>query len=80
MKTAVSIPDELFAQAEIAARELGFSRSKLIQTALEIFLRERHDEEVSRRLEQSFALNPSEVDPALQEMAEDMLRRVEFDK
>ena len=37
MKTAVSLPDPLFKEAEAAAKDLGLSRSKLIQTALEDF-------------------------------------------
>jgi hypothetical protein len=43
MKTAISLPDPLFKEAEAAAKDLGLSRSKLIQTALEEFLeRRRH--------------------------------------
>ena len=37
MKTAISLPDPLFKEAEAAAKDLGLSRSKLIQTALEDF-------------------------------------------
>ena len=43
MKTAVSIPDPLFKEAEAAARKMGISRSKLVQTALEEFLAQRRD-------------------------------------
>jgi metal-responsive CopG/Arc/MetJ family transcriptional regulator len=56
MKTAVSIPDPLFAEAGKAARELNISRSKLVQTALEEFLeatrrgRYRGDQQVARRV------------------------------
>ena len=38
MKTAVSLPDELFRQAEAAAKKLRMSRSKLYATALSEFL------------------------------------------
>ncbi len=42
MKTAVSIPDEIFADAERLAERLGTSRSKLYAQALEDFV-SRHD-------------------------------------
>ena len=47
MKTAISLPDTLFKEAEAAAKDLGLTRSKLIQTALEEFLQRRRDEEVA---------------------------------
>jgi len=46
MKTAISLPDPLFKEAEAAAKDLGVSRRKLIQTALQEFLKRRRDEEV----------------------------------
>ena len=55
MKTAVSIPDELFAEAEIAARELGLSRSKLVQTALEDFLKARQENKLRERIDRELA-------------------------
>ena len=42
MKTAVSIPDEVFARAERLARRLKKSRSRLFAEALEEYVR-RHD-------------------------------------
>jgi metal-responsive CopG/Arc/MetJ family transcriptional regulator len=41
MKTAVSIPDDLFRLAEAAARRLQVSRSQLYATALSVFLNRR---------------------------------------
>jgi metal-responsive CopG/Arc/MetJ family transcriptional regulator len=58
MKTAVSIPDPLFAEAEKAARELNISRSKLVQTALEEFLQRRRDAAVTEAINRSLAENP----------------------
>lgn len=78
MKTAISIPDTLFEEAEAAARDLGLSRSKLIQTALEEFLRRRRDDEVTRRLDESFAKNPPEPDPLLDHFALDAMKRTEW--
>ena len=78
MKTAISLPDPLFEEAEAAAKDLGLSRSKLIQTALEEFLQRRRDEEVTAALNRSLAKHPDEVDPFVQELALETMRRVEW--
>jgi hypothetical protein len=78
MKTAISLPDPLFAEAEAAAKDLGVSRSKLIQTALEDFLRRRRDEGVTAALNRSLAQHPDEVDPFLQELAYEAMKRTEW--
>jgi metal-responsive CopG/Arc/MetJ family transcriptional regulator len=43
MKTAVSIPDDVFAEGERIARRLGTSRSRLYANALTVFVA-RYDE------------------------------------
>ena len=48
MKTAISIPDPLFEEAEALAHRLHVSRSELYATALRAFV-ERHDE-IAKRL------------------------------
>jgi hypothetical protein len=50
VKTAVSIPDQLFADAESAARRLGLSRSKLYARALEQFLAQQETDPITARL------------------------------
>ena len=47
MKTAISIPDPLFAAADKMARRLGISRSELYQRAVARFL-EQHSGDVVR--------------------------------
>ncbi len=44
VKTAVSLPEDVFERAEELARSLGMSRSRLYAQALEEYLR-RHEEE-----------------------------------
>ncbi len=44
VKTAVSLPEDVFERAESLARSLGTSRSRLYALALEEYLR-RHEEE-----------------------------------
>jgi metal-responsive CopG/Arc/MetJ family transcriptional regulator len=81
MKTAISLPDPLFEEAEAAAKDLGLSRSKLIQTALEEFLKRRRDEAlteaINRHLEK-YGGELSEEDEAWLAHNREMLRRVEW--
>ena len=50
MKTAVSIPDELFDQADRFAAETGRSRSQLYADALRSFLQESEGDPVTAAL------------------------------
>ena len=50
MKTAISIPDKLFAAAEREAKRRGVSRSKFYQEALEDKLKQKHSAEITKRL------------------------------
>lgn len=65
MKTAVSIPDSLFAAADDLARRLGISRSELYARALARELASESDETISARLDAVYGDVESEVDPTL---------------
>lgn len=78
MKTAISLPDPLFEEADAAAKDLGVSRSKLIQTALEEFLSRRRADEITRRLNKSYAEHPPEIDPFLEQLALEAMKRTEW--
>ena len=66
MKTAISIPDNLFAAADRLARRLGMSRSQLYQTALAAYLAQRGDDDVTARLDEVHGCGePVTVDPVL---------------
>lgn len=47
MKTAISIPDELFKAGERLAESLGVSRSELYQRALAYFMEDQNDAAVT---------------------------------
>ena len=68
MKTAISLPDELFEQAEAEARRLGVSRSELYARALSAFVPSRQADTVTERLNRVYAAEPSEIHSALFEM------------
>lgn len=78
MKTAISLPDALFKEAAATAKELGISRSELIRTALQDFLRRRRASETTRRLNRSYTENPPEPDPFLDRLVLEGLKRTEW--
>ena len=51
MKTAISIPDELFEAADALAQRMGISRSRLYADAVAEHLAKHRDEEVTQRLD-----------------------------
>ncbi len=55
VKTAISVPAELFSLWDAAALELGRSRSSIIAEALERYLRARREDELQRRFDEAFA-------------------------
>jgi predicted transcriptional regulator len=65
MKTAVSVPDDLFRLAEGAARRLRVSRSHLYATALAEFLKRQQASAVTERLNEVYSRRPAKVDGAL---------------
>ena len=51
MKVAVSIPDDVFAEADRVARKLGTTRSALYGTALRAFLNSSSEERITQALD-----------------------------
>jgi predicted transcriptional regulator len=64
MKTAVSVPDDLFRLAEVAARRLRVSRSRLYATAISEFLNRQQGSAVTERLNEAYARRPAKLDSA----------------
>ena len=65
VKTAISLPNDLFRLAEAAARRLRISRSQLYATALSEFLERRQASRVTERLNEIYSEEPAKLDPAL---------------
>ncbi len=68
MKTAISVPDELFAQAEAVAGKQGVSRSELYQVALRKYLKELDDAEITESYNRIAAKFDTSMDPVLDQM------------
>ncbi len=78
MKTAISIPDKLFAAAEREAKRRGVSRSKLYQEALEKLIAKKRDDEVSDALTRSYKASPEPDDPFMERITARTMARVEW--
>jgi len=63
VKTAVSIPDPLFAAADELARRLGISRSELYARALARELASESEDSITARLDALYAEPDSALDP-----------------
>ena len=65
MKTAISIPDDIFQSAEQLARRLGLSRSELYVQAMKSYLQAHQDEGVTDTLNTIYAEIHAQVDPVI---------------
>ncbi len=68
MKTAISLPDIVFEEAESLAKHLGVSRSELYTKALKAYLRKYNREQTLSKLNQLYSEESSEPDPILAKM------------
>ena len=78
MKTAVSIPDELFEAADRLARRLGRSRSRLYADAIGEYLARHDPDEVTATMDAVLEGVGGEPDPALQAAARLVLEQTEW--
>jgi hypothetical protein len=73
MKTAISIPDHVFAAAEALAERLGMSRSELYATAVARYVDVMRSEGVTARLDAVYEDRPATIDPPIMEAQLDAL-------
>ena len=67
MKTAVSLPDDLFDSAERLAARLGTTRSGLYALALAEFVAKNANDDVTTRLNDVYNELASNLDPSFEE-------------
>ena len=65
MKTAISVPDEVFDSADNLAKRLGISRSELYSTAVAEYLSKFETTAVTARLNEVYGDEPSGLPAAL---------------
>ena len=68
MKTAISLPDAIFQEAEALADQLGVSRSELYTQALQAYLQKYNCQQILSELNQVYAQEFSTLDPVMTKM------------
>ncbi|MGL5080379.1 MAG: ribbon-helix-helix domain-containing protein [Microcoleaceae cyanobacterium] len=68
MRTAISLPDSVFEEAEALAQQLGLSRSELYTKALQAYLKKYNRNQILLKLNQVYSQEPSELDPVMARM------------
>jgi metal-responsive CopG/Arc/MetJ family transcriptional regulator len=78
MKTAISLPDDVFRAAERVAKRKGMSRSEFYARAIVALLRQEDDEAVTAQLNRVYAGTDSSVDPVLAALQSRSLEREDW--
>jgi predicted transcriptional regulator len=65
MKTAISVPDDVFESADELAQQLGISRSELYSTAVAEYLAKFRSEDITARLNEVYADQDSSLAPEI---------------
>lgn len=65
MKTAISVPDDIFEAADELAEEMGVSRSHLYSTAVAEYVAKHRQSDITARLNDVYAEEESALDPSL---------------
>ncbi|MEI6808590.1 MAG: ChpI protein [bacterium] len=68
MKTAISIPDDVFKTADSFARRSKLSRSAVFTMAVTEFLSHHRQEDVTEQLNRVYAKEESALDPVLNQL------------
>jgi metal-responsive CopG/Arc/MetJ family transcriptional regulator len=68
MKTAISVPDDVFARVDRFARRNKISRSAVFTAAAEEYVQHHQREGITERLNAIYAKENSAIDPALSKL------------
>ena len=78
MKTAISIPDQIFQSAEKLAHRLGMSRSELYAKAVSDYLQEHRGKGITEKLNAVYGKVDSELEADVYSMQFDSLKDKEW--
>jgi metal-responsive CopG/Arc/MetJ family transcriptional regulator len=65
MKTAVSIPDPVFEEADQLAKKMGVSRSELYASAIQAYVQAHRADDITEALNRIYSEEDSSLDPVL---------------
>jgi len=69
MKTAISVPNDIFELSEKLAKKLKVSRSKIFAMGVKKLAEEHDDDDVTARLNEFYEKERAEIDPVIMKMA-----------
>jgi metal-responsive CopG/Arc/MetJ family transcriptional regulator len=78
MKTAISINDDIYREAEMTAQELGLSRSKLYSLAIKEFIQTHKPEAVTSKLNAVYDKIDSKLEDDIAQTNYDLLSNEEW--
>jgi hypothetical protein len=78
MKTAISIPEDVFKHAERAAKRLGVSRSELFTRAMREYLGAARDSTITASYDEAFAADSDDLAAFRREATRHALLSVEW--
>ncbi len=76
IKTAISLPESLFKEAEVVANQMKVSRSKLMSMALEEFIQRYQNQNLLIEINAAYADFPNESEKAVQDGMRSKYRQV----
>ena len=78
MKTAISISEDVFKEAEETAQQLGLTRSKLYSIAIQEFVQNHYPEAITAKLNEVYSTNESKLDDDIVQATFDLLAQEEW--
>lgn len=69
MKTAISVPDEVFETSKRLARKLKVSRSAVFAMGIQKLAEQHDDDEITAKLNEYYGKNKAEPDAVVMQMA-----------
>lgn len=75
MKTAISIPDELFKKADKIAKKLGQSRSEFYAFAIKDYVQRKIVSDVTARLDEIYSGLDSRLEPNIRVIQSEALKK-----
>jgi len=68
MKTAISIPDNIFKKVEKTAKKMGLTRSRFFTVAVEEFIENHNPSQITERLNSIYENEINEIDQIIYSM------------
>ena len=78
MKTAISLPDDLFAAVDVLARKLGIPRSRLVAEALAEYVAKHRHARVTEQLDAVYTDETSSVDEPVRRAQRRVVKRSDW--